>query len=67
MNAQVMKRWGKKWDVYLGVENLFDFKQENAIIASDDAFGPYFDASIVWAPLFGRNAYIGFRYNLVKE
>ncbi len=64
LNAQIMKRWGKKWDVYLGAENLLNFKQTDAIIAGDDAFGQYFDASIVWAPLFGANVYIGFRYTL---
>ncbi len=67
MNAQVMKRWGKKLDIYLGVENLFDYKQRDAIIAADDPFGQYFDASIVWAPLFGRNVYLGFRYNIAKQ
>jgi len=64
MNAQIMKRWGKKLDIYLGVENLFDYKQSDAIIAADDPFGSFFDASIVWAPLFGRNIYLGFRYNV---
>jgi outer membrane receptor for ferrienterochelin and colicin len=67
LNAQIMKRWGKKWDVYLGGENLLDYKQTDAIIAADDPFGKYFDASIVWAPLFGRNIYIGFRYNFIAE
>ena len=67
MNAQIMKRWGKKLDIYLGVENMFDFRQEDPIIAADDPFGQYFDASIVWAPVFGRNIYLGFRYNLVNE
>lgn len=64
LNAQVMKRWGKKWDVYLGAENLLNFRQTDAIIAGNDAFGQYFDASIVWAPLFGTNVYLGFRYAL---
>jgi len=64
LNAQIMKRWGKKWDVYLGAENLLNFRQTDAIIAGDDAFGQYFDASIVWAPLFGTNVYLGFRYTL---
>jgi len=66
-NAQISKRWGDKWDLYIGGENIFDYKQENAIIASNDAFGPYFDASLIWAPLFGANIYIGFRYNLTAK
>ncbi|MBT8234364.1 MAG: TonB-dependent receptor, partial [Bacteroidia bacterium] len=67
LNAQIMKRWGKKWDVYLGAENLLNYQQRDAIIAGDDAFGQYFDASIVWAPLFGANLYVGFRYTLTEE
>lgn len=67
MNAQIMKRWGKKLDIYLGAENLFNYKQRDAIIAADDAFGSFFDASIVWAPLFGTNIYMGFRYNIGRE
>ena len=64
-NAQIMKRWGSKWDVYLGGENIFNYKQRDAIIGADNALdSPYFDASIVWAPLFGANFYVGFRYNL---
>jgi len=57
-SAQIMKRWGNKWDVYLGGENLFNYKQTDAIIAADDAFGEYFDASIVWAPFLCISAYL---------
>ena len=64
VNAQIMKRWNDRVDVYLGGENLFNYKQTDAIIAPDDAFGEFFDASIVWAPLFGANIYVGFRYTL---
>jgi outer membrane receptor for ferrienterochelin and colicin/copper chaperone CopZ len=67
VNAQIMKRWNDKIDVYLGGENLFNYKQTDAIIASDDAFGEFFDASIVWAPLFGTNVYVGFRYTIPYE
>jgi len=67
LNAQIMKRWNDVFDIYLGAENLLNYKQRDAIIAGDDAFGEYFDASIVWAPLFGSNIYLGFRYNLVKS
>ena len=67
LNAQIMKRWGTKWDVYLGAENLLNYKQNDAIIAGDDAFGQFFDASIVWAPLFGANIYLGFRYTITGK
>ena len=67
-NAQISKRWGDgKFDIYLGGENLFNYQQKDAIISAEDAFGPFFDASNVWAPLFGTNVYIGFRYNLAMK
>lgn len=62
MNAQISKNWNKKFEIYAGVENLLNFKQENPIIASDDPFGNYFDASMVWGPIFGRNIYAGMRF-----
>ncbi len=64
VNTQISKSWNEVFEVYIGAENLFNFKQNSAIIAQDDTFGPYFDASIVWAPLFGRNIYMGFRYTI---
>jgi outer membrane receptor for ferrienterochelin and colicin len=63
-NGQVSKTWKNGFEVYLGGENIFNFRQENPIISADDPFGEYFDASIVWAPLFGRNIYIGMRYTM---
>jgi outer membrane receptor for ferrienterochelin and colicin len=67
LNGQIMKRWNDKVDVYVGGENILNYKQTDSIISSDDAFGEFFDASIVWAPLFGANIYVGFRYTLPYE
>lgn len=53
--------------VYIGAENLFDYRQDNAIIAADDPFGPYFDSGQVWGPIFGRKIYAGVRYTLDKQ
>jgi outer membrane receptor for Fe3+-dicitrate len=66
MNAQVSKALGKQnaVEVYLGGENLGNFIQQNAIIAPEDPFGKYFDASLVWGPVTGRMVYAGFRYKL---
>jgi outer membrane cobalamin receptor len=64
MNAQLSKSFGKKKrvDAYLGGENLTGFFQRNAILAADQPFSPYFDASLVWGPVTGRTIYAGFRY-----
>jgi outer membrane receptor for ferrienterochelin and colicins len=64
MNAQVTKDFGKKWSVYLGVENLSNFTLDNPIVAANDPFGAYFDSSLVWGPIFGRMTYAGFRYRI---
>jgi len=66
INAQVTKFF-KLWSVYVGVENLTNFKQHHPIIAHDDPFGPNFDASIVWGPITGRMLYAGFRFQLNKK
>ncbi|MEI7977881.1 MAG: TonB-dependent receptor [Bacteroidota bacterium] len=63
VNTQVTKSlFGKKLDIYLGVENVFDFKQNNTIIDAQNPFGSYFDASMVWGPVFGRMVYGGVRF-----
>ncbi len=63
LNAQVT-RFFKRWEIYLGGENLTNYKQQNPIIAADDPFGPYFDSSLIWAPIDGIRIYAGFRYLL---
>ncbi len=65
-NAQVSKVF-KRFEVYIGGENIFDFRQKDAIVAADNTQSEYFDASMVWGPIFGRNVYIGFRYNLMND
>lgn len=63
MNCQVTKRF--KWfDLYVGAENLTNFRQTDAIIAANDPYGPNFDASLVWGSTMGINPYLGLRYTL---
>ncbi len=64
MNAQVSKTFREKLEIYVGTENLLNFKQPDPILASDDPFGPYFDASLIWGPVFGRNIYFGVRLKI---
>lgn len=63
VNTQVTRVF-KSYEVYLGAENLFDFKQNSHLLGSDDPYGPYFDASYIWGPMDGRRVYVGFRYKL---
>jgi outer membrane receptor for ferrienterochelin and colicin len=70
MNAQVTKDFladkegNSSWSVYIGVENLTNFRLDNPIISANDPFGAYFDSSMVWGPVFGRMWYGGFRYRI---
>jgi outer membrane receptor for ferrienterochelin and colicin len=64
INGQISKFFNKGFEAYIGVENLLDFRQNDAIIDSFDPFGEYFDSSLIWGPIMGRNIYIGARYRL---
>lgn len=64
MNAQITKDLKHRWSIYLGVENLTNFRLNDPILASDEPFSAYFDSSLVWGPIFGRMAYAGFRYRM---
>ena len=54
----------KKFEVYAGCENVFDFRQKQPIISWQDPFGPHFDTSSVWGPTRGREIYFGARFRL---
>ncbi len=50
--------------IYLGVENLTDYKQANPIVENHNPYSPYFDASMVWGPIYGRMIYGGLRFKI---
>ncbi len=64
MNAQVTKVFSNRFEIYLGGENLTNFKQDRPVLGYEDPFGPNFDTTIVYAPIMGRMFYAGFRYKL---
>lgn len=64
--AQVTHRM-KGWDIYIGGENLTNFKQKNPIIGADNPALQNFDASCIWGPLMGIKAYLGIRVTLWKK
>jgi len=65
-NAQVTRKF-KYLDIYLGVENITNYRQEDPIIAASDPFGEHFDASLVWAPVLGRMIYGGIRLSFNRN
>lgn len=66
-NAQITKVFNEKLDIYLGGENIFNFSQSSPIIAPAEPYSEFFDASMIWGPVFGRNIYAGLRLNIAKE
>lgn len=64
VNLQVSKTFKKGLDAYLGIENLLNFQQPGAIVDAPNPFGNYFDAGMIWGPVFGRMAYAGFRLKI---
>ncbi len=69
--AQVTRRF-KGWDVYIGAENLTNFRQKDVVLGTKGADGfvnprvSSFDASCIWGPLMGIKAHVGFRFTLWK-
>jgi len=66
LNAQITHVY-KKWDFYIGGENLTNYKQKNAIIDAQNPFGSKFDATQIWGPVMGINVYAGLRYSIKRE
>ena len=66
LNAQITYKL-KKWDFYVGGENLTNYRQESPIIEPENPFGPNFDATRAWGPIIGYNIYVGLRYSIKKE
>jgi outer membrane receptor protein involved in Fe transport len=65
LSAQVT-RWFRRWSVYIGGENITNFKQRNPIVDAANPWGNRFDATMVWGPVHGAVYYIGFRWQWEK-
>ena len=67
--AQVSRRI-KKWEIYVGCENILNYYQGKndakyaPIIAGNDPYSTAFNSSLVWGPLMGYKVYLGVRFNL---
>ncbi|MCD0463972.1 TonB-dependent siderophore receptor [Flavobacterium sp. ENC] len=64
MNMQVTRVFSSVFEVYIGGENIGNYKQEKAILGANDPFGPNFDASVAYAPIFGQMYYAGLRFKI---
>lgn len=61
--AQVSRKF-RMFDVYVGCENIGNYRQKNPVLSPDTPFESSFNSSVVWGPLMGRKIYAGFRFNL---
>ena len=65
LSAQIT-RFFRFWSIYVGGENITNFKQKNPVIGADDPWGPNFDSTLIWGPVHGTIGYIGIRLNWNK-
>ena len=64
MNTQITRTFSSRFEMYIGGENMGNYKQEKAILGADNPFGTTFDTSIVYAPIFGQMYYAGLRFKV---
>lgn len=64
MNAQITRTFSSTFEMYVGGENIGNYRQSKAVLGSDNPFGPNFDTSIVYAPVFGQMYYAGLRFKI---
>ena len=57
----------KRFEVYLGGENLLDYRLDAPLLDAENPFGSNFDATRVWAPIVGINVYAGIRIDINKN
>lgn len=60
-------RYFRRWSIYVGGENLTNFKQKNPIIDAANPWGENFDSTMIWGPVHGAKAYIGIRFNWARN
>ena len=66
MNGQIAKRLKNGLEVYVGMENITNYKQDKPILGANDPFGSNFDASIIYAPITGSMTYAGIRWDISR-
>jgi outer membrane receptor for ferrienterochelin and colicins len=64
MNAQITRTFSSTFEMYVGGENIGNYRQDKAILGADTPFGPNFDTSIIYAPVFGQMYYAGLRFKI---
>lgn len=60
LSAQVTREF-RHFSVYLGGENLTNYRQKNPIINAENPWSPDFEPTLIWGPVHGIMAYAGIR------
>lgn len=63
--AQVTKKL-KNLEIYVGGENLTNYRQKHPIISADHPYSPDFNSTVIWGPLMGIKVYAGIRLTIWK-
>ncbi|MEQ8472920.1 MAG: TonB-dependent receptor [Marinoscillum sp.] len=69
-NLQVSKEFDSRFSAYFGIQNLFNYLQEESpLVGYNDpnvptGFSQYFDTSYAYAPIHGREFYIGVKWQI---
>ena len=63
--AQVTKKF-KDLDVYIGGENLSNYRQKHPILNANDPYSQGFNSTLIWGPLMGVKVYAGLRFTIWK-
>lgn len=73
-NIQVVKSFkNTPFQIYVGIQNVMDARQEiSPLVGFNDpstavGFSPYFDTSYAYAPIHGREIYVGIKWNSGKR
>lgn len=64
LNTQVTRTFSSTFEMYAGGENIGNYRQDKAILGAGNPFGPNFDTSIIYAPVFGQMYYAGLRFKI---
>ena len=65
LNLQVMREF-RYFSLYVGGENLTNYRQKNPVINAENPWSSTFDPTLVWGPVHGIMAYAGIRLNIGK-
>ncbi len=62
-----VRRALRRFDLFAGCENLFDFRQRRPILGWEQPFARGFDPSFAWGPTRGREFYVGFNFKIERK